>query len=427
MSRLRLFAVALALLVAACSFDEPPTKPPRTVFIGPLTGSWTMFRGDPARDGHPFGVTLTREAAARLSLGWSVDAGAPVDTGPVVAAGLVVVGTEAGTLAGYSTEQGKQVWQVTGLGPLTGQLLIYGGNVYAGSSDGRLYAFELQTGDRIWDWRAPGLQPAIGGGPVVFQGLLLVGVGSQPGDQPREAGRLVALDPASGDRVWSSCLLSACGAGDGILSSVAIDPSGVGFVGVGNPDDALAGFDAGLGRLRWKNSLYLDAGRGVDVTATPLVFRSGDRERVAVGGTEGSFGVFEAASGIPVWTRQLVSGSPLHGLAGSPAFDGLAIYVPSAGSPGGLLAVNPDTGAIRWRDESPVPVFSSPAVGLGVVVYGEGSAFGAGRGAMVAVSNADGSELWRFPTDAAVVASPALAGEAVYVADRSGRLMAFRP
>jgi eukaryotic-like serine/threonine-protein kinase len=422
-SRRRLLAVAL--LLAACSNGAPPS---RVTVLGPIAPAWTMFRGDPARDGRPPGVTLTPAAAARLQPAWSVDLGSPITGSPVVAGGMVVAGTEDGTLEALSTEQGNEVWKQTGLGPLTGQPLIAGGSLYVGSSDGRLYAFDLMTGTRVWDWRAPGEQPALWGGPVVFNGLLLVGIGSQTGGYPAETGRLVALDPASGDRIWATCLIASCAAGDGVRSSVALDPAGYGFVGVGSPDDGVAGFDVGIGKVTWKTSLYPDGGRGLDVWATPLVFLSHGQERVAAAGQAGTFAVLDAANGAVAWTRELVSGSAAHGLVGSPGFDGRALYVPSAGSPSGIFALGPDDGSTLWQAPSARPVYSSPAVGLGVLVYGEGALYGdLPEGAVVAISSVDGHQLWRVETGAAVVASPAVVGEAVYAADRRGHLMAFRP
>jgi eukaryotic-like serine/threonine-protein kinase len=148
---------------------------------------------------------------------------------------------------------------------------------------------------------------------------------------------------------------------------------------------------------------------------------------VAVGGA-GTFAVLDAVTGRIVWTRQLLGGDTAGGLTGSPGFDGRALYVPSAGTPAGVLGLSPSDGSVLWRDASARPVYSSPAVGLGVLVYGEGALAGdPDQGAVVAVSTIDGHELWRFETGVGVVASPAMVGEAVYAADLRGRLMAFRP
>jgi outer membrane protein assembly factor BamB len=416
-----------AALVGACSTSHSAT-PPSVVALAPAPPGWTMFRGDLARDGHPPGATLAAAAASRLTLAWQTDLRSPVVAGPVLAGSTLVVGTLGGTLEALSAETGEKLWSVTGLGPLSGQPLIFEDKVFVGSSEGRLYAVELVTGTRIWDWRAPGVKPAIWDGPAVYRGLLLLGVGSQAGATAAEPGRLVALDPASGDRLWASCLSPDCTPGGAIASSIAVDSTGHGYVGVGSPNDALAAFDAGIGRVGWQRSLYPDRGRGLGVVATPLLLRSHGRVRVAVGGLAGTFAVFDAATGSVVWSRDLASASPGLQLTGSPGFDGRNLYVPLAGSSGGMLALAPDTGLPVWSHPSARPVLTSPAIGKDVVVYGEGAATSAGAGgAVVALSARDGHELWRQETVAPVVASLVLAGNAVYAAGGQGQVLAFRP
>ena len=308
MTRIGRLLVAAAL-VAACSTAQP-AAPPTFAPALPARPGWTMFRGDLARDGHPPGATLAPAAASRLRLAWQLDLQSPVVAGPVVAGTTLVVGTLGGTLEALSAESGERLWSISGLGALSGQPLVFEDKVFVGSTEGRLYAVELVTGTRIWDWRAPGLKPAIRGGPAVYRGLLLLGIGSQAAGTAAEPGRLVALDPASGDRLWASCLSADCSPGGAIASSIAVNAAGQGYVGVGSPNDALAAFDAGIGRVAWQTSLYPDQGRALGVVATPLLLRSHGRERVAVGGLAGTFAMLDAATGSVVWSRHLVAFRP---------------------------------------------------------------------------------------------------------------------
>jgi outer membrane protein assembly factor BamB len=422
----RLAALLLAAaLGAACSLSSSAAPAPAGP-ASPAPPAWSIFRGDLARDGHPPGATLSAASAAQLRLAWQADLGSPIEGSPVVAGGYLVAGTVGGTLAAFSAAKGDKVWAVPGFGPLEGQPLIAEGKVFAGSSDGHLYALELMTGLRIWDWRAPGDKPAILGGPVLYRGLLLVGIGAQPG-APLEPGRLAALDPASGDRLWATCLRAACEAGGGITSSIAVDSSGIGYVEVGSPDDVLAAFDVGIGKVLWTHPLSPTPGPGAGATATPLLFSSQGRERVAAAGPDGRFTVVSAASGANVWSRVLFNGGPGDFLSASPGSDGRLLFVPASGTPSGIQAVGRDDGQAAWSHPTQRPVLSSPAVGKDVVVFGEGASGGAPAGAWVAVSAGDGHEVWRFEAGVGVVASPAIVGDALYGADLKGRVLAFRP
>ena len=417
--------LAAAVLLAACS-NSQSAEPPTSLVQVPVAAAWSMFRGDLFRDGHPAGATLSAATAARLTLAWQTDLGSPIESSPVVAGGLIVVGTAGGSLAALTPLRGEKLWVVTGLGPLRGQPLIAEGKVFVGSDDGHLYAVELLTGNRIWDWRAPGLKPAILGGPVLFKGLLLVGIGTQPG-APLEAGRLAALDPASGDRLWATCLRPGCEAGGGVASSIAIDSAGIGYVEAGSQLDALVAFDVGIGKVLWTHPLATSPEPGSGLIATPLLFLSQGSEWVAAAGPEGRLTVVAAATGSEGWSRVLFKAGPADSISGSPGSDGQRLFIPSAGTPIGLQAVGRDDGHKIWSYQSQQPVFSSPAVGKDVVVFGEGAPGGAPGGALLAVSALDGHEVWRFSAGVGVMASPAIVGDSVFGADLRGRLLAFRP
>jgi outer membrane protein assembly factor BamB len=137
--------------------------------------------------------------------------------------------------------------------------------------------------------------------------------------------------------------------------------------------------------------------------------------------------MLDAATGDVILSRFLVAGSAVHGLIASPAFDGAAFYVPSASSPTGMFALDPATGAIQWERLAD-PVYSAPAVGTHVLIFGTGDVFGdAHRGGLMALSTTDGAVVWTFDTHQSVFSAPALAGTTVVVGDSGGAVLAFRP
>jgi len=187
-------------------------------------------------------------------------------------------------------------------------------------------------------------------------------------------------------------------------------------------------FEVATGKRMWLTSFHPDAGRDVDVGATPIVFQLGGRQRVAVGSNAGVFKVLDADSGTVVWSRDLVSGSAVHGLLASPGYDGTNFYVPSAGTPSGLYALAVTDGKTSWTIDAGLPVYSAPAIGNGVVLFGTGDVFGdPNEGGMVALSSHDGAVLWTRNLHSAVFSGPAISGETVLVGDSRGDLIAYRP
>ncbi len=410
-------------LVACLSCVAPAVHPPPSASEG-----WCMYRGDLRRDGHPSSATLEASAAVHLKPAWIANVGSAVDGSPAVTNGLAVVASLGGRIAAYSTASGLQSWEVRGLGPMSDSPTIVDNRVLVGSLAGHIYAFDLNKGTRLWDWQAPGIQPAIWSSPAVYHQLALLGIASQYGDAPLEVGRIVALDVASGRQVWMICVREGCAPGGGVWSTAAVDSRGRAFVGMGNPEDGVLAFDALTGRSLWKVSFYSDAGRDLDVGATPALLEVGGAEAVAVGSVAGVFKLLDAATGRVIWSRDLVPGSPVHGLIASPAYDGTSLYVASASPPTGMFALAPGNGATRWWQVTGAPVYSSPAAGNGVLVFGTGAVFGdANVGSIVALSTRDGAVLWTYDTHSAVFSSPAIAGTMVVVGDSKGDLFAFKP
>jgi outer membrane protein assembly factor BamB len=387
-----------------------------------------MYRGDLMRDGHPATATLGAERARRLKAAWQVEMSGAVNGTPAVSSGVVVAASAGGVVAAYRLDSGERIWQADGFGSITGSPTIGAGRVFVGSLTGHVYALDLGGGKTIWDALVPGVQPAIWSSPTVSEQLVLVGIGSQYGDTPLEVGRIVALDVATGHEVWTFCLLAGCRPGDGTWSSPAIDASGRAFVGVGNPDDAVVAFDVATGRELWMTKFHPDADRDLDIGATPIVLQVGGHEAVAVGSNGGVFKVLDAGTGAAIWSRDLVTGSAVHGLLASPAYDGSNFYVPSAGAPVGVFALSAADGKTQWTYDSGLPIYSAPAIGSGVMVFGIGDVFGdPHKGGVVALSTRNGSVLWTLDLHTAVFSAPAIAGETVLLGDARGDVIAFRP
>lgn len=390
-----------------------------------------MYRGDLTRDGHPAEATLNASGAKHLKAAWQVEMSGAINGTPAVAGGMVVAASAGGVVAAYRFDTGTTLWQLNRLGAIASSPTIAAEGVIVGTLTGHVIAIGLD-GTLLWDSIVPGFKPAIWSSPTVYGQLVLVGVGSQYGDEPLEDGAVVAFDLATGSMMWELCAgvvpRSGCVVGDGIWSTPAIDGAGHAYVGVGNPDDGVLAFEVATGRRLWMTSFHPDEGRDLDVGATPILLQVGGREVVAVGSNAGAFKVLDAATGSVVWSRDLVNGSAVHGLLASPAYDGTNLYVPSAGVPVGVFALAAADGRTIWTYDSGLPVYSAPAVGQGVLIFGIGDVFGnPNTGGVVALSSRDGSVLWLTDFHSAVFSGPAISGNTVFVGDSRGDLIAYRP
>ena len=414
--------LAAVIVLAACGSST--TNPLPTPVPGEV---WTTYRGDLGRDGHPFTATLDSAAAARLAVTWRVRLAGAVDGTPSVARGMVVAGSAGGEVKAFNAANGQMVWSRGGLGAIAGSPTISGDRVFVASLTGRVYALDLLRGSDVWQWQGP-TAAAIWASPVVYGDEVMVGVASSYGDKPLVPGRIFALDATTGHQRWTLCVQVNCQPGGGVWSTMATDENGFAYVGIGNPVDGVFAFDPLTGERRWLSSLYADQGRDLDVGASPIVFRIGRDEVVAQATVQGLFAVLEAFDGTLVWQRPVVEGSAVHGLLASPAYDGTSLYVPSASPPTGLFALKPADGGELWRHETALPVYSAPAVGNGVVVFGTGEVLGDARaGSVFALSTADGHVLFSFDAHSAVRSGPAIAGQLVVFGDAAGDLFALRP
>jgi polyvinyl alcohol dehydrogenase (cytochrome) len=414
--------LAAAIVLAGCGAPESNALPT------PVPGEvWTTYRGDLGRDGHPFTATLDAAAAARLAVAWRIRLAGAVDGTPAVARGMVIAGSAGGELKAINAANGQTVWSRRALGAIAASPTISGDRVFVASLTGRIYSVDLLRGVNVWQWQGP-VHAAIWASPVVYGDEVLVGVASAYGDQPLVPGRIFALDAATGHQRWTLCVQVNCQPGGGVWSTMATDENGFAYVGIGNPVDGVLAFDALTGERRWLSSLYADQGRDLDVGASPIVFRIGRDEVLAQATVQGLFAVLEAFDGTLLWQRAVVEGSAVHGLLASPAYDGTSLYVPSASPPTGLSALKPGDGSELWRYPTALPVYSAPAVGSGVVVFGTGEVLGDARaGSLVALSTADGRVLFSLDTHSAVRSGPAIAGQLVVFGDAAGDLFALRP
>lgn len=138
---------------------------------------------------------------------WRRSATVPFRAAPVVNGGRVFVATQENQLMALAEDDGRVLWDHRGIAESAG---ILGSNSVAVSGDlvvvpytsGELFALNVRNGRPVWSdtlARSGGLTPLasladISGRPVIDRGLVFAN---------SHAGRLVAIDMRTGERVWT--------------------------------------------------------------------------------------------------------------------------------------------------------------------------------------------------------------------------------
>lgn len=344
---------------------------------------------------------------------WTFNAGSPI-WGDLEAAGnLVYVGADDGRLHALDARTGTERWTFQAGGAIRARPASLGEALYLHADDGMLYRLDAASGEERWRVRTteepitrvppPGPNSrwdSRGSAVAAADDRLFVGT---------HDGRVLALDPTNGARLW---MFSADAS---ILATPAISD---GRVFVGSYDGRIYALDAASGVLLWTYDT------GAPVTSTPVP--AGD---VVLAGSR-SYDLFglDAASGAVRWNRYVW----FSWIESTPAVrDGVA-YVGSSDA-ARVIAIEVATGRGLWDSDVLGSSWGTPAATDRVVFVGaRGQANTAHAAGALALDRATGRIVWRFPVtsppDAAFSGfsgSPAMTAGRVFFGAVDGRVFAF--
>jgi outer membrane protein assembly factor BamB len=358
---------------------------------------WPQFHGGPSRVGvNPDERRLTRTNVHRLRIAWHHGTGSStegINSSPVVAGGVVYVGSDDGRVYAFRSRGGSQLWSSSTGGTVRSTPAVEGTRVFVGSSDGYLYAFRTDDGNRLWRQDLGG---AVTSPPLVDKGTVYVG---------SRGGTFYALRADTGAVLWS---YDTWAVWDGAAYHN-------GTVFVGSDQQELFAFDAGSGDLRWKATTH---GR---VRCTPAV--SGGR--VFVGSDQGRLYAFDESSGNQRWHATAVA--PGDGVVRSaPAVAQGSVFVTTGETTtpmaGHALAFHVRNGNRIWRSSLADYSTSSPAFANGVLYLGSFDH------RLYAFGSRSGRELWTSgwgTLGRGISGSPSVVGGKVFIGVRDGSLYAF--
>jgi alcohol dehydrogenase (cytochrome c) len=321
------------------------------------------------------------------------------------------------------------------------------GKVFRGTPDGRVIAFDAASGKVLWDVQAsdPHKLEMFPSAPIAWQGKVFIGIAfSEAGI----AGRLLALDAATGKELWRFNTTLGFSAGGGFWASYSLDPTtGEVFGSVANPypdwsrdfapndiagtamTDSVISVDAATGRLNWHYQAIRHDEHDWDLASTPTLYRAASgRDLVAVAGKDGR------VYGIDRTARALVFNTPTETLENDsvpvdntwkrvcPGVQGGAMYNGAAYHPGlGMLFVGVADHCTWYIKDKKME-----AGGNAIKDWPSAAKRQAPKGWITALDGESGAVLWRYHTDSQALAGlvPTKSG-LLFGGDTHGNLFVF--
>jgi len=368
--------VIVILPPPAIAVEPPPADPPRAIAIA--GGGWSFAHGDAARTGHVDAPAIRAPRViwrAKIGVqGWL--------NAPVIAGSLVVVPSSGDAhnapdprdgVVGIDLASGRPRWHAH-LGGDANGVAVSGDRAIVGSDDGRVTAIDLQRGATIWSVPVSGKAYA---SPLPVGDQVIVGDAS---------GTVRALAIADGTPRWKVQLDGA------IRGGAAADTSAIYAVSQGGEAVALRADGSTIWRVRLDRAA---AGAGVhEVYAAPMITGAlliVPFARDSYYSTPGVLAL-DRKSGKLAWLAKGKGTSDWGNVRMTPALSNGALVWPEAYS-GDVVGLDATNGTVRFR--SPVgacffPSWASPAA-AGDVVYVPRF-----DGSLYAVRAASGSVLWQM-------------------------------
>lgn len=398
--------------------------PPFSVGLGMMAAS--LF-GAPAQD-HPrlqdqvWRATLGRtgefvspgpRSAPREK--WRFATGGPVRSSPVVAGGVVYIGSDDGVIYALDLATGAERWRFATGKPVRSSAAVFGGKVFFNNEAG-LHALDAANGLRLWRVEAarwddsplviPGPVPHVGG--RVLEGVVFY---SQPWRN------LVGVDVADGTEVWRF----RDGHGPGANGSSALVHRGLVIHFRGSQATELV--DLLTERRVYSIDGAIDSGYFTPAARDGICYSyirgvvAFDIEANRVNAPKGNhlnnytFKWRFDRGRENQWDFQ-------HPGISSISVDATTVYF--GHSDNHVYALNRETGEQRWATRTGGPNRSSPAIGTGELVF-----IGSHDRHVYGLAKADGAVRWRFETGGQVHSSPAPAGAVLVIGSDDGVVRAL--
>ena len=315
---------------------------------------WAGWRG-PGRDGVVLAGQAPRAWPEAFAHAWRVEIGEGYSS-PVVSGGRAFVHSREGddeVVTAFDLSDGMRLWRrdyparyiqnTIVPGDLPGPFAtptVDDGRVFTLGAAGILSSWDAASGALLWrnDYsesvQVTGLFCGTSASPLVSGGALIVQVGSDAG-----GGRVLALEPASGDEIWSWR-----GVGPGYASPIVVEIEGQRQV-VTLTESSIVGLDAANGELLWSVPFTDEWHENI---MTPVW----TGEHVVVSGPRQGTHAFAVRREGDDWQAEPAwSNARVTMYMSSPVLAAGTLYGHSSTRSGQFVALDSATGVVRWASE----------------------------------------------------------------------------
>jgi polyvinyl alcohol dehydrogenase (cytochrome) len=441
----------------------------RGLLTGPAWNGWgvtiTNTRFEPAASA---GMTLDDVPRLKLKWAFGFPGASSGGTQPVVVGGRVYVADAEGDLYALDAQTGCIHWTTEVEAGIRSAITIGkrssdGLAAFFGDQAANVYAVDAESGKLLWKIKADDYsRAAITGAPQLYEGRLYVPVSSREESQAGDSkypccafrGSVVALDAATGKRIWKTYTISeTAGTTQKNRAGTQISgPSGAAvwnaptldvkrntvYVGTGNnysppatsASDSIVALDMKTGKIKWvrqeteqdvwnascrqpdrEPAVCPDAGApDFDFGSSPVLAESQGRRQMLIAGNESGmiWALDPDRQGKLVWEQQVGKGSTGGGVLWGIAVDRARVFVPSGffdpkapEASGGMAAIGLSDGEAIWSTPNPPCGGGKPCKGShpAAVTAIPGIVFsGSMDGQLRAYSAQDGKILWEYDT-----------------------------
>ena len=350
----------------------------QTVSFG--MANWTIFRGDQQLTGQAEG-----ELPDTLSLKSQFTTDGEVKATPVVADGIVYVGSADKQVYALDLQTEKRLWQTELDGEIEASCLILDNCIYVGTMKGTLFALNHKDGKILWSFKSRDkVAGSVNCAEANEQAIILLA---------SYDGTMYALD-IEGTLLWKYETDSYINGTPAVFNSTA----------------AVGGCDAFLHLVPLTDPNNV---RKVDtesyIPSSPAVLDG----MAYVGNFEGSILAIDTHKAKIVWTYKNKDASFFAACA---AADDIIV----AGSrEGNLYILDRATGKEKHVFKAGNSIESSP------VICGNKVVFGCNDGRLYIVNTVDGKEIWSYNLGRPIISSPAVANNLVLVGCDDGNVYVF--